>query len=209
MINSAPVADPRVVRHAKTKAKIVRAAWRLAARDGVAAVSLTELAKRVGLRQPSLYTYFASKHALYDELFADGNRQLLAEVAERDYPDDPRSALVESAIRIVLFSAADVSRHELLFQRPVPAFEPSAESYALAQRFYDWHRDLARRAGVTRREDFDAITALIAGLADQQVANDPSGDRWLSLTEPIMRMLLVHIDERGGLRRTQVRATEG
>jgi hypothetical protein len=140
-------------------------------------------------------------------MFADGNRQLLHEVAERRYPEDPRSALVESAIRIVLFSAADVSRHELLFKRPVPAFEPTAESYALAVRFYEWHLDLARRAGATRREDYDAITALIAGLADQQVANDPGGERWLSLTEPMMRMLLAHIDERGGLCRAAVSLT--
>ena len=29
------------------------------------------------MRQPSLYEYFDSKHALYDAMFADGNRQLL------------------------------------------------------------------------------------------------------------------------------------
>lgn len=193
--------DPRRRRHAQTKTKIVREAWKLAARDGVAGVSLGDLAKRVGLRQPSLYTYFGSKKDLYDELFADGNRRLWAEVVERDYSDDPRTAMVEFARVMVGFCAADVARYHLLFQRHVPNFEPSAESYALAMRFFAWARELMARAGVVRDEDIDVVTALIAGLADQQVANDAGGERWLALTDQVMEMLLVHVEERGGFHR--------
>ena len=40
-------------------------------------VACMRLAREVGMRQPSLYEYFDSKHALYDAMFADGNRQLL------------------------------------------------------------------------------------------------------------------------------------
>ena len=46
-------------------------------RDGLAAISLRDLAAQVDLRQPSLYAYFDSKLALYDEMFADGYHQLL------------------------------------------------------------------------------------------------------------------------------------
>ena len=52
-------------------------AWKLAAVDGIGGVSLHALAREVGMRQPSLYEYFDSKLALYDAMFADGNRQLL------------------------------------------------------------------------------------------------------------------------------------
>ena len=38
------------------------------------------------MRQPSLYEYFDSKHALYDAMFADGNRQLLARLDQLSYP---------------------------------------------------------------------------------------------------------------------------
>lgn len=182
--------DPRSQRHALTKRRILDEAWALAARDGVAAVSLGDLAKRVGLRQPSLYTYFASKNDLYDELFSDGNRQLLATVAAQDYPEDPRDALKAFARAVVGFCAADVARYHLLFQRHVPTFQPSPESYALAQDFVTWARPLLARAGIERDEDFDVFTALIAGLADQQVANDPGGTRYLALTDQVMDMLL-------------------
>ena len=194
-------ADPRTLRHAETKATIVREAWHLAARDGVAGVSLGELAKRVGLRQPSLYTYFSSKSELYDELFADGNRQLWAAVAERDYPDDPRAALKEFARAMVAFCAADVARYHLLFQRHVPAFEPSPASYDLAKQFVGFARELCARAGIEHDEDFDVFTALIAGLADQQVANDPGGNRWLALTDQVMEMLLDRLDRHRRFRR--------
>jgi AcrR family transcriptional regulator len=188
--------DPRVRRHAQSKRRILDEAWRLAARDGVAAVSLGELAKRVGLRQPSLYTYFASKNDLYDALFADGNRQLLATVAEREYPDEPRAALKAFAREMVTFCAADVARYHLLFQRHVPTFNPSPESFALAEQFVSWARTVLAAAGIKRDADFDVFTALIAGLADQQVANDPGGTRWVALTDQVIDMLLERLERR-------------
>ncbi len=58
-------------------ATIVESAWELAREHGIAGVSLHALAREVGMRQPSLYAYFDSKLALYDAMFADGNRDLL------------------------------------------------------------------------------------------------------------------------------------
>jgi AcrR family transcriptional regulator len=39
--------------------------------DGVAALSLRALAHAVDMEPQSVYTYFASKNALYDRMFAD------------------------------------------------------------------------------------------------------------------------------------------
>lgn len=196
-----PAADPRAERHAATKRRILDEAWALAAQEGVAGLSLGELSRRVGLRQPSLYTYFASKNVLYDELFADGNRQLWASVVEREYPDDPREAIKAFARATVEFCAADVARYHLLFQRHVPSFEPSPESYALAEGFVSWARSLMERAGIESEPDRDVYITLIAGLADQQVANEPGGDRWLDLTDQLIDMLLDHLDAKGSFRR--------
>ena len=69
--------DPRARRREAKREQILDAAWVLAHRDGLGGISLRELAAMVDLRQPSLYAYFASKHDLYDAMFAEGNRQLL------------------------------------------------------------------------------------------------------------------------------------
>src|SRR2546430_13761023 len=71
---------------------IVAAAWDLAREHGIAGVSLHALARKVGMRQPSLYEYFDSKHALYDAMFADGNRQLLERLDAGRGPNQPRGA---------------------------------------------------------------------------------------------------------------------
>ena len=123
----------------------------LAHRDGLAAISLRDLADRVDLRQPSLYAYFDSKLDLYDAMFADGNRQLL------DSWDAPRrattlaDALAEFVRCLVQFSSEDVVRHQLLFQRTIPGFEPSAASYAVALEFFEMAADVSpRRAPPSR-----------------------------------------------------------
>jgi hypothetical protein len=41
---------------------------------------------------------------------------------------------------------------------------------------------------VTDEEAADLLTAIIAGLIDQQLANDPGGDRWARLLDRAMDM---------------------
>lgn len=52
--------------------------------------------------------------------------------------------------------------------------------------------------GVTRASHFDMFTALVAGLSAQQTANDPDGDRWLRLVDPMVDMFLAVLDGQGG-----------
>ncbi len=165
-------------------------AWALARRDGLAAISLRDLADQVELRQPSLYAYFDSKLALYDAMFADGNRQLIETVTALSEGDDPHEALVELVEEITRFSAADTVRHQLLFQRTIPGFEPSADSYAVAEDFYAIGQRRLAAAGVSDSGDIDLFTALVSGLAHQQVANDPGGDRWVRLSRRTVDMYL-------------------
>ena len=73
--------DTRAIRRDATRARIRDAAWDLARRDGLAAITLREVARRVGMRAPSLYTYFGSKNAMYDAMYADGARQLAETLA--------------------------------------------------------------------------------------------------------------------------------
>src|SRR5436190_8340237 len=113
--------------------EILEAAWGLAREHGIAGVSLHALAREVGMRQPSLYGYFDSKHALYDAMFADGNRGLLERLEAVKLPQDPRAALKKVLRTYVDFALEDPARCELLFERHLPGFAPSPESYALAE----------------------------------------------------------------------------
>ena len=66
-----PRRDRRHARHQATKREILDAAWKMVRDDGVNALSLRALARAVDMEPQSLYTYFASKHSVYDHLFAD------------------------------------------------------------------------------------------------------------------------------------------
>jgi AcrR family transcriptional regulator len=184
------VTDRRRARHEATKARILAAAWELAAEQGLAGISLRDLAARVDLRQPSLYTYFASKDALYDAMFAQGYAQLLAEVEPMQLAGDPRERIRQMARLFVDLSVSNPVRAQLLFQRTLPGFEPSAESYALAEQFLVLAKERLAKIGVTEPRDLDLYTGVVGGIVSQQMANDPGGDRWARLVDDAMDMYL-------------------
>jgi AcrR family transcriptional regulator len=173
-------------------ASIVAAAWKLAREHGIAGVSLHALAREVGMRQPSLYEYFESKHALYDAMFADGNRQLLERFDALALPGDPRAALKELMGAFVAFALEDPARCELLFQRHVPGFAPSPASYALAQEALLRSDNLMKHAGLTEQADIDCVVAMVGGLMEAQLSNDPGGDRW---TRHLDRLIDLYVDD--------------
>jgi AcrR family transcriptional regulator len=178
-------------REAKTAA-IVAEAWKLAAEHGIGGVSLHALAKAVGMRQPSLYAYFDSKLALYDAMFADGNRRLAEWLAARELPAAPRAAVKAFMRAFVDFAVADTARAELLFHRPIPGFEPSPESYAIAEAVLSRAAEVLAAAGMTDPADVDCFIAMIAGLVDAQASNDPGGDRW---TRHLDRLIDLYLDD--------------
>jgi len=180
------------VRREAKVASIVESAWKLARETGVAGVSLHALAREVGMRQPSLYEYFDSKHALYDAMFADGNRQLLARFDGMKLPRDPRAALKKYLGTFVDFAMEDAARCELLFQRHIPDFTPSPESYALAEQALEGAVKLMHEAGVTQQGDIDCIVAMTAGLMEAQTSNEPGGTRW---TRHLNRLVDLLVDD--------------
>lgn len=173
-------------------ASIVDAAWKLAAEHGIAGVSLYALARAVGMRQPSLYEYFDSKHALYDAMFADGNRQLLERIEALSLPRDPRAAVKKYMRTFLDFALEDPARCELLFERHIPGFTPSPESYALAEEILGRVGTLLNEAGVTSQGDIDCIVAMVGGLMAAQLSNDPGGTRW---TRHLNRLIDVYLDD--------------
>jgi AcrR family transcriptional regulator len=195
MFETKPAEVPRPAmdrRRDALRREIVDAAWRLCRQHGLTGLSLRDLAAQVGLRAPSLYSYFPSKDAIYDAMFADGQAQLAA--ALEGLPDAglSRSYAHEGARRFFDFCTDDPTRHQLMFQRTVPGFVPSPESYALALDIFDRMRRQLRAIGVRSERHLDLWTALITGLVDQQLANEPGGTRWRRLLAEAVDMFLDH-----------------
>jgi AcrR family transcriptional regulator len=188
--------DPRPARRQARFENILAAAWSVAAEHGLAAVSLHEVARRVGLRQPSLYAYIDSKAALYDAMFGQAAKDLLDHAKSWTYSADPRQAVRDSCLALWKFADDHPVEGQLLFERTVPGFEPSPASYAYAQEFLKFNTDLLVAAGVRDPGDVDIFTALIGGLLTQQQANEPGGDRWMRHLDAVLEMFFDHVDRR-------------
>jgi AcrR family transcriptional regulator len=188
-----PRRDRRRLRHETTKQEIVDAAWTMVRADGLNGLSLRALARAVDMEPQSLYTYFESKHAVYDRLFAEANTELLVRFADIETGDDPRDALRAVARLFVVFASEDRARYELLFLRTIPDFEPSPESYAIAVRVFAEGRRILAAVGIGDDADFDLWTAIVSGLCSQQLANDPGGDRYLRLIDHAVAMFADHV----------------
>ena len=184
-------ADRRAARREATKAEILDAAWALVREHGLAALSLRDLAARVGMRAPSLYQYFASKHAIYDAMFEQGARAALDAVAPEVEPGATAHEVFRAqAHRMFDFMTSDPARAQLLYQRTIPGFEPSPEAYAPAVELVERLRAAFTPFRITDPDAEDMWTALISGLTNQQLANDPGGDRWRRLIDRSVDMFL-------------------
>lgn len=143
---------------------------------------MSEVARRMGMRPPSLYKHFASLHDVYDALFARGNERLRAFVDDAVGDQEPGlDRVLEQSRAIVRWSCQETGLAALMFWRPIPGFEPSPESFSAAVALVDRAReDIA--AAVRRGELAPAadtpeglrlLTAVSAGIASQQMSNQP------------------------------------
>ena len=197
------VRDRRAERIAATRDEIVAAAWQLAAEHGLAGLSLRDVATTVGMRAPSLYSYFASKNDIYDAMFGEGYRELLDRFDAVPETGDPEAVFRSGSRMFVDFCTESAARYQLLFQRTIPGFAPSEESYAIAREVLEKTRRQLAGIGLTEPRHLDLYTALTTGLVDQQMSNDPGGDRWTRLLDEAIDMLLAHVQRPARERKTR------
>lgn len=186
--------DWRADRRAAATQSIVAAAWELAREHGLGGLTLRDLARRLGMATPSLYSYFDSKNALYDALYADGWRAFIA-FEPQPPAADVRAAIRDGMARWVRFSLADPVRFQLLSLRTIPGFEPSEASYAVAQRAYDESFAVLDAVAPVTQAHKDLVTAVASGLLNQQLANEPGGTRWVDLLDDAVDLLARWVTE--------------
>lgn len=198
-----PAEGRQKARRRQTIEEALDHAERIAAERGVGAVTVAEIAREMGIRPPSLYKYFPSLHAIYDALFARGNAELTDFVDDAVESLDPGlERLLETCRAMLRWSARRPGLAPLLFWRPIPGFEPSPASYALAEQQVVRARadlraavrdgDLAAEADTD--ETFRLLTSVVAGLGSQQLANEPGADyetgAYTSLTDRALAMFV-------------------
>jgi AcrR family transcriptional regulator len=201
--------DRRQRRRLETIEEVLDIAAEIMAEQGVVGLSVGEIARRMGIRPPSLYVYFPSKNALYDALFARGAHEVLAEVlrtherlADGDLSFEEQ--LLESARVFVRWCVAHPSYTQLLFWRPVPGFTPTEAAYEPAVRMIEltraWFSGLQQSGRIRADADVEAIirdwTVITSGVISQQLSNAPDEDldsgRFLAALPDLAAMFARH-----------------
>jgi AcrR family transcriptional regulator len=197
--------DRRARRRQETIEEILDIAEEVMTEEGVNGLSLAEVARRLGVQPPSLYKYFPSLLAVYDALFLRGQLQHLAvmrqAMADADPGLDALTAGLEASGRWALANRAAA---QLLFWRPVPSFEPSAEAFAPSVEMVALQRAAMADAVAAGQLGPDAdsdeaiylVSTLIAGVLSQAMANEPDlewGQGRFTPTFPKLMKLLVAV----------------
>ncbi|MGW1343688.1 TetR/AcrR family transcriptional regulator [Kribbella sp. NPDC002412] len=195
--------DRRTRRRQETIEEILAVAITLMETEGVAALSLSAVARQLGMQPPSLYQYFPSKMAIYDALFQRGN-ELLRDAYRAAYAsartDDPLEVGLVTATAFCRWCLDHQVYAQLLFWRTIPGFEPSPEAFAPAQESIQDLRDYLQlmvdagllRPEVASEEGVALYTSMLAGLLSQQIANQPDASfedgRFIRLLPVVLEM---------------------
>ncbi|HEX2285923.1 MAG TPA: TetR/AcrR family transcriptional regulator [Mycobacterium sp.] len=197
--------DRRARRRRETIEEILDVALEVMAAEGMAALSLAEVARRMGMRPPSLYQYFPSKAAIYDALFGEGARRVRVAWLEAEAGldgADPLTRLRATQEAFCRWCIQNPVLSQLLFWRTVPGFEPSPESFAPAAELLDDMRSRLRAAVEAGQlapeaagdEGVTLYTSLLAGVVSQQFANEPNASyeqgRFISLNPTVLDMFI-------------------
>jgi AcrR family transcriptional regulator len=168
--------------HQEMTELILDAARAVMREQGVAALNLQEVARRVGIRAPSLYNYFPSKLAIYEALFARGMKMS----RERMEADISQSGATWEGIQRMMegyfaFAVENPELYQLLFERPVPGFVPSTDGLEESAKLLESGQRILNEAMTagTFQSPFSVevtlnlIIALTHGVASQHLANEP------------------------------------
>lgn len=161
---------------------ILEAAREVMREQGVAALNLNEVARRVGVKTPSLYEYFDGKAGLYDTLFRLGSA-LLAERMEAitQQDGDPFEQIGHAIEAYMSFAQQYPELWSLVFERPVPGFVPSAESMEISRESLRRGQEMVGnfiaagriRTDLSPEQATDFIDAVMHGLTAAHMANQP------------------------------------
>jgi AcrR family transcriptional regulator len=195
--------DRRARRRRETIEEILEIALEVMAEEGVNGLSLSEVARRLGVQPPSLYKYFPSLHAVYDAIFERGQVENLevmrAAMADAQPGLDALTKALEASGEWALANQAVA---QLLFWRPVPSFEPSPQAFAPSVEMVAMQHQAMNDAvdagelgeGARDLEAVCLVSTFLIGMLSQAIANEPDlpwgHGRFTSLFPKLMSLLV-------------------
>ncbi|HUS21622.1 MAG TPA: TetR/AcrR family transcriptional regulator [Aeromicrobium sp.] len=174
--------DRRGRRRQETIEEILVIATDVMTEKGVNGLSLSEVARRLGVKPPSIYKYFDSIMGIYDALFERGQRanlEIMRAAMEGAGPGlDALAAGLEASGQ---WSLAHPAVAQLLFWRPVPSFEPTPEAMAPSVEMVRLQRQALADAaaanqlgpGADSDEALYVTSIFVSGVIGQAMANEP------------------------------------
>ncbi len=116
---------------------IFNAALRVLRERGPASVRIRDVAASAVTSTMGVYTHFGSKQGLFDELFVHGFRRLTSQLERVPTTGDRRADLLAFMVAYRSFALRNEALYALMFERAVPGFVPSAESWNAPENTYD------------------------------------------------------------------------
>jgi AcrR family transcriptional regulator len=185
-----------------TRSKIINAARDLFARHGVEAVSMRKIADAVEYSPTIIYSHFADKDALLDEICAEDFASLASVMADIGKISDPIERLRQIGASYVRFGLEYPNHYRLMFMtprnKPKPAElgcgngDPDEDSYALVR--HSAADAVAQHRFAPQFNDVDLITqtlwAAVHGVVALQIikGSDPFFD-WRPLEQRVHLIL--------------------
>jgi AcrR family transcriptional regulator len=108
---------------------VLDVASRLLEAEGPEALTMRRIAAEVGCSTSVLYTMFGGKSGVAEGLWREGFERL-RQAMERVEAGDPLGRLTALGHAYRSNALANRAYYAVMFQRPIPGFEPSAEAYA-------------------------------------------------------------------------------
>jgi AcrR family transcriptional regulator len=179
---SSGIPDRRARRRQETIEEILAIAEAVMIEEGVNGLSLSEVARRLGVRPPSIYKYLPSLMALFDALFERGQQAHLEAMRSAMADAEPGlDALTKGLEASGRWALSNRALAQLMFWRPVPSFTPSDEAMAPSVEMVTLQRRALSDAVCIGELGPDAdsdealylVSTIISGVLTQAFANEP------------------------------------
>ncbi len=191
--------DRRARRRQETIEEILQIALGIMAEQGVTGVTMAEVARRLGVQPPSIYKYFPSLISLYDTLFQRGHAEHRDVVRAAIGDASPgMAAVIAAAEGTGRWAVAHPMLTQLMFWRPIPGFTPSAEAMAPSVEMVQLYAAALGSAvetgelgaGAAEAEGVAMLSAMVAGVMSQHLANEPDKGWGEGIFIPLLPRLL-------------------